>query len=195
MKSALKFGAVLLIAASCALAQKENARKVASMPPPPKAAIKNGGYPKAGQKPLLQKQPGAVRPNPAMQFERLLNMPPDQRDRVIEKLPPQQQERLRARLEQFDSLPPAQKAWRLELVNRYFALPPERQQAYQQQLQAFNKLEPRRRRMVGDELKALWALPESDRQARLSDEAYKSRFSPDELQILNTISAANLLKQ
>jgi hypothetical protein len=173
-------------------AQKENARKPAPPPPPPKALPKaGGGFPKTPQ----QKQAGAARlPNPAHQFERLLSMTPDQRDRVIEKLPPQQQERLRVRLDQFDRLPPAQKAWRLELANRYFALPPERQQAFTEQVQAYNKLAGPRKRVLNEELRALWALPPADRQAKLSDEAYKSRFSPEELQILSTISAANILK-
>ena len=152
--------------------------------------------PKGGSPKGLPKQGNPARlNNPAHQFERLLSMTPDQRERVIEKLPPQQQERLRGRLEQFDRLPPAQKALRMELANRYFALPAERQQAYTEQVQAFNKLEPRRRRELVEELKSLWALPESDRQARLSNEAYKARFSPAELQILETISAANILSK
>ncbi len=186
MKIALQFGAVMLLAAASAAAQKESFKK--PPPPPPPKGMK-GGAPKAPKQGNLQ------RPNnPAMQFERLLAMPPDQRERVVEKLPPQMQERLRTRLDNFDRLPPAQKAWRLELANRLFSLPPERQQAYQEQMQAFNKLEPRRRRMIADELRSLWAMPDADRQSRLANETYKSRFSADELQILNTISAANILK-
>jgi hypothetical protein len=38
-------------------------------------------------------------------------------------------------------------------------------------------------------------MPEADRQTHLSSDAYKTRFSPDELQILNAISAANILKK
>jgi hypothetical protein len=188
MKRALQSGAVLLLAAVAASAQKENLKKGPPMPPP--KVMKGGTFPKAPQK-----QGGVGRfNNPANQFERLLSMTPDQRERVIEKLPPQQQERLRARLDQFDHLPPAQKALRLGLANRYFALPPERQQAYQEQVQAFNKLPGPRRRIVAAELQSLWAMPDADRQARLGSEPYKSRFSPEELQMLNTISAANILK-
>jgi len=189
MRRALQVGAILILAAASAAAQKDNLRKAAPPPPPSR-----GGGPKAFPKAPL-KQGGAQRPNnPAYQFERLISMSPEQRDRVIEKLPPQQQERLRARLDQFDRLPPAQKAWRIDLMNRLFALPPERQQAYTEQVQAFNKLEPRHRRVIADEIRSLWAMPESDRQAKLANEAYRSRFSPEELQILNTISAANILK-
>jgi hypothetical protein len=48
--------------------------------------------------------------------------------------------------------------------------------------------------MIAGELRSLWAMPDSERQSRLANENYKSRFSADELQILNTISAANILK-
>jgi hypothetical protein len=132
--------------------------------------------------------------NPANQFERLIAMPPEKREQVIERLPPQQQERLRARLDQFDKLPPQQKALRLELANRYFALPPERQQAYAEQVHAFNQLVPRRKKAIVDELHTLWTLPDADRRTRLGSEDFKARYSPDELQILTEISAANILK-
>jgi hypothetical protein len=180
---------VLLAVAALAVGAQKESLKAPPMPPP-KAMNKAPGFPKTPQK------QGAARvPNPAHQFERLLSMTPDQRERVIEKLPPQQQERLRARLDQFDKLPPAQKAWRLELANRYFALPPERQQAFTENVQAFNKLPGPRKRVLSEELKSLWAMPEADRQTRLSNDTYKTRFSPDELQILNTISAANILNK
>jgi hypothetical protein len=190
MKRALQSGVVFLIAAALASgAQKENVKKAAPMPAA-RPAPKGGGFPKTPPK-----QGPAHIPNPAHQFERLLSMTPDQRERVIEKLPPQQQERLRARLDQFDKLPPAQKAWRLELANRYFALPPERQQAFTENVQAFNKLPGPRKRELSSELKALWAMPEADRQVKLSSDPYKARFSPEELQILSTISAANILSK
>jgi hypothetical protein len=191
MKPALQSGAVLIVAAVLAIgAQKESPKKGPAMSAQRPASGQATVFPKTPPK----QGPGRV-PNPAHQFERLLSMTPDQRERVIEKLPPQQQERLRARLDQFDKLPPAQKAWRLELANRYFALPPERQQAFTENVRAFNKLPGPRKRVLSEELKSLWAMPEADRQAKLSSEAYQSRFSPEEMQILNTISAANILNQ
>src|SRR5260370_39647996 len=101
MGKGLQIGGILILAVSLAAGgQKENVRKAPAGPPPPKAMPK--GFPKAPKK-----EGGGVRlNNPAHQFESLLSMSPDQRDRVIEKLPPQQQERLRARLDQFDKLPP-----------------------------------------------------------------------------------------
>ena len=190
MRLRLQTCGILLLSAAAAIAQKGNPKQKAPPPaqrmPPPK------GMPKG------EMQKGAGGPhlnNPANQFERLIAMPPDKREQVLERLPPAQQERIRARLDQFDKLPPQQKALRLEMLNRYYALPPERQQAYSQQVQAFNSLGPERRTAITQELRTLWRLPEGERQARLSSEDYKSRFSPSELQMLHEISSANVLRR
>ena len=45
--------------------------------------------------------------NPGNPVERLMAMPPEKREQVLEKLPPQQQANLRQRLERFDKLPAA----------------------------------------------------------------------------------------
>ena len=186
LQTGMALAAALLLAGSAASgAQKANPKKMAP-PPGAREGAAPKGTPKApGGGPRLN--------NPANQFERLLAMPPEKRDQVLEKLPPAQQERLRARLDQFDKLPPQQKALRLEMLNRYYALPPERQQAYSQQVQAFNNLPAERRPQIVRELRSLWRLPEAERQTRLNSEDYKTRFSPAELKMLNEISAANLL--
>jgi hypothetical protein len=187
MKAALQIGGILLLAAVAALGdQKGNPKQPkASAPPPAAKAAPKAEFPKGGG--------GQPRLNPVNQFERLIAMPPEKRELVLEKLPPAQQQRLRQRLDQFDHLPPQQKAWRLELANRYFALPPEKQAVFAQQVQAFNRLDRDRHRAVQQELRTLWQLPEAERQARLNSEESKARFSPAELQMLSDLSSANVL--
>ena len=80
--------------------------------------MKGGGVPKAPKQGNLQ------RPNnPAMQFERLLAMPPEQRERVIEKLPPQLQDliarsmALQARVRRLDATIHAAPAERATIGN------------------------------------------------------------------------------
>ncbi|HXK07012.1 MAG TPA: DUF3106 domain-containing protein [Verrucomicrobiae bacterium] len=200
MKGALHFGgtpalravlpALLLAAAAGFGAQKGNPKQPkAPSPPPLQHAAPAKAMPKAGNA-----NPGGPRlNNPMNQFERLIAMPPEKREQVLEKLPPTQQNRLRERLDQFDKLPPQQKALRLELANRYFALPPERQASYAQQVQAVNNLPPDRRQAVVRELRSLWRMPENERQERLASEDLKSRFSPGELQALHELSATDVL--
>lgn len=184
----------MLACAGTLFAQKGAGKPGKGALPPAKMMPKAGGAKAGGPKGEGVKINGGPHlNNPANQFERLLAMPPEKREQVIEKLPPGQQQRLRTRLAQFDQLPPQQKALRLEMLNRYFALPAERQEAYSRQVQAFNGLEPERRQAVIRELRQLWKLPAEKRQARLGSEDFKTRFSPAELQMLGEISAANVL--
>src|SRR5580700_2282391 len=83
-------------------------------PPKPPPAPKN---PPAA-KPAAQAPPnnaggaakGAAKMgNPDNPIDRLLRMSPEQRERAIEKLPPQQQANIRRRLQNFDNQPQAQK--------------------------------------------------------------------------------------
>jgi hypothetical protein len=198
MTRALQTGGLLLLATAIGLGAQKGSPKQPKEPPapaehiaPPPRGLPKGemkGFPK-GQ----QKGPGGRLGNPANQFERLIAMPPERREQVIEKLPPAQQERLRARLEKWDKLPAPQKALRLELLNRYASLPAEKQPAYLRQIEAVNNLPPGRQGMVIRELRLLWRMPEDQRQARLSSDDYKGRFSPAELEMLGTISASNPL--
>src|SRR5437762_420780 len=120
MRWAVHTGAVLLVAmTSVAFAQPKAMLRPAAKGLPkglPKGMPKNGLPGGPGQK------PGSPNPN----VERLLAMPPDQRDRVLEKLPPKLQENLRRRFEQFDKLPPEERARRIEMWKRFESLPPEK---------------------------------------------------------------------
>lgn len=90
MKRVLQVGMVLLVAGVGASGQ----------------ALRPGGAPKKAQG-EMKKGPPAGRLNaPNGAIERLLAMSPEQRERVLEKLPPKQQENLRRRFEQFDQRPP-----------------------------------------------------------------------------------------
>src|ERR1035438_2847007 len=95
---------LLLMAASgmCAQTGSKPAKPPKPPPPPrnaaPKApAARNPQAPKAGGAPKLA--------NPGNPVERLMAMPPEKREQVLEKLPPQQQANLRQRLDRFDKLP------------------------------------------------------------------------------------------
>ena len=190
MRRAFQLGTLLLAAVATVGAQQGGKEPKG---PPPAKAMPKGGMPKSFPKGLPKAGGGPRLNNPANQFERLIAMPPEERDRVLEKLPPQQQERLRERLDRWDKLPPQQKALQLEMLKRYASLPPEKQPIYLQQIQAFNQLPRDRRQQVVQELRVLWRLPEDQRQARLNSEDYKTRFSPAELQMLNEISITNPL--
>jgi hypothetical protein len=126
--------------------------------------------------------------NPGNPVERLMAMPPEKREQVLEKLPPQQQANLRQRLDRFDKLPAAERARLNQMWNTFNSLPPEKQAIVTRQMQAFNNLPDDRREVLKPVLQRLRLMPEARRNALLNSDAFKNRFSADEVQMLTDIS-------
>ena len=126
--------------------------------------------------------------NPGTVVRQLMRMTPEQRERALEKLPPQRQAQIRERLREFDNLPKAEQQRRLQLGEIFANLPSEKQDLVRHQIQAFNQLPDERRRVVGGAFQRLRRLPESERQARLASPQFRTRFSPAEQQILADLS-------
>jgi|GEM_PF-1643566 hypothetical protein len=196
MKGLLQVGAtLLLLAAGCLGAQKNNPKAAKAEPPPrtapaprnpaPAPAAKANGMrnpeePKGGGAPRL----GA----PGNPVERLMAMPPEQRERVLEKLPASQQANLRQRLDRFDKLPPEERERLNQMFSTFHNLPPEKQAIVARQMQAFNNLPDDRRRVLAPVLQRLRRMPEDERNALLSSEMFKSKYSAADLQMLSDIS-------
>jgi len=126
--------------------------------------------------------------NPGNPVLRMMAMPPERREQMLERLPPQQQARLRQALENFDRLPPAERSRQLGILNMYANLPSEKQAALTRQIQLFNHLPDDRIAMVRPELLRLHRMPESERSDRMASEEFKSQFTPAEQQMLAEIS-------
>jgi Protein of unknown function (DUF3106) len=173
MTRAFQIGGVLLLAAASGLCE-------------PKGGKANN--------PRFNPQPrnaGAPRlPNPlANPVQRMMAMSPEQRERILEKLPPKQQANIRQRLENFDRLPAVEKARRLQLFQRFSSLPVEKQQILERQLPAYNALPAEKKEILGfREIQQLARMSDSERQARLNSEDLKSRFSPAELKMISDIA-------
>jgi len=179
-----------LAMASALVGQKGPGPKPAQAPPPrtasarpnapPKSALKQGnGMPKAGGGRIL---------NPGNPVLRMMAMPPERREQMLERLPPQQQARLRQALENFDRLTPAERSRQLGILNMYANLPSEKQEALTRQIQLFNHLPDDRIAMVRPELLKLHRMPESERSDRIASEEFKNRFTPAEQRMLAEIS-------
>jgi hypothetical protein len=170
MKGLLQAGATLLLIAAAVLgAQKDES---SPRPAPRNGPAKNPEAPKGGGAPRL----GA----PGNPVERLMAMSPEQRERVLEKLPASQQANLRQRLERFDKLPPAERARLNQMWSTFNNLPPEKQ--------AIPALPDERRQALAPVLQRLRRMPEDERHALLGSEEFKSKFSVSEWQMLSDIS-------
>ena len=190
MSRASQVGAILwLVMASSLLGQKGPKPKPAPAPPPraaaahpnaaPKGAMQGNGIPKAGAGRIL---------NPGNPVLGMMAMPPERRERMLEKLPPQQRVRLRQALENFDKLPPAERSRQLGILNMYANLPPQKQATLHEQIVFFNHLPDDRIAVLRPELVKLHRMPESERSDRLASEEFQSKFTPAERQALAEIS-------
>jgi Protein of unknown function (DUF3106) len=188
MSRAPKIGAVLWLAMASSLLGQKGAKpkpvpapRAAAAHPnaPPKGALQRNGIPKAGGGRIL---------NPGNPVLRMMAMPPERREQMLERLPPQQQVRLRQALESFDKLPPAERSRQFGILNMYANLPPDRQVALARQIQLFNHLPDDRIAALRPELLKLHRMPEGERSERMASEEFKSKFTPSEQQMLAEIS-------
>lgn len=183
MNRAIQFVGVVWLGAALALCADQKPPK---NPPPPKVPaaklpapppIKKGGAPK-GQTTL---------PNPDNPIDRLLRMTPEQRERAIEKFPPQQQANFRKRFENFDKQPEAVKQRQLEHLDQFWSLPPDKQKLVHDQMDAFKALPEDRREEVIKAYKRLSLETPEGRDTILARPQFRSRFTPAELQILTVL--------
>ena len=174
MSRAPQFGAVFLLALASSLWGQKGPR-----PKPAQAPRAASGIPKAGGGRIL---------NPGNPVLRMMAMPPERREQMLERLPPQQQVRLRQALDNFDKLPPAERSRQLGILNMYANLPPEKQASLTRQIQLFNHLPDDRIAVVRPELVKLHRMSESERSDRIASEEFRSKFTPAEQQMLAEVS-------
>jgi len=122
-------------------------------------------------------------------------MSPEQRQRLLENLPPERRMRIEERLRKYESLTPEQRQRLREQFERFRQLPPERQQAVRQLFQRFSQLPEDRRRAVRRGVWELQMLGPARRAIRIERPWFKNRYSPDELQMIRELlEVARLLE-
>jgi hypothetical protein len=179
MAKLFQIGGMMLIGAAVLLADQSGSKaKGEAWAPIPKG----GGVPKAQPRvPPLR--------NPGSPAARLYRATPEERERALEKLPLNMQERIRKELQWFDNLPKDQQEIALKRSEKLAALPPDQQLSIRKQLQALNRLEPERRRAVRNALIRLQSVSEDQRKELLARPQFRGRFSDDEWRIVMDLSA------
>ncbi len=131
--------------------------------------------------------------NPESAAALLMRATPEQRQRALERFPPERQAQLRKQLEWFDSLPKAQQELQLQRLERFASLPPDKQLTVRLRMQALNRMPAPRIRAIRLALALLQSLPPAQRAVRMNRPAFRQRFSPEELQIIVDLADAWLL--
>jgi Protein of unknown function (DUF3106) len=124
----------------------------------------------------------------ATPLERWSRMTPEERQRALAKLPPERRRELQQKLQQYRSLPPAERQQLREKYQAFSQLPPEQQNHARDLFRQFNSLPEDRRPIVRQEYEQLRSMPESERAARVNSEAFRSRFTPGEQQMLQDLA-------
>src|SRR5215469_2253939 len=191
MKRGIQVAGVVWLFGALAIASDQNKPKnppppkptpAAKVPPPP---AKWGGGPNAGGG--TPKGAGKLRVygNP---IELLRAMTPEQRERALEKFPPDRQAQIRKGLENFDKQNEAQKQRQLRELDEFYKLPQDKQQLVRQQSKAFNDLSDDRKIAVRAAYANLSKMTPEERADRLARPQFQQRFSPEEMQILSVLS-------
>ena len=126
----------------------------------------------------------------AQMLERLDHMPPEQRERMLEKLPADRRQRVEQQLEQYHNMTPEQRARLQQRYERFSELPPERQEAMRTGFHKFQALPADRQDAVREEIRYLRTMSESDRKARMNGDEFRSKYDKGEQQIIGDMTAA-----
>jgi len=116
-------------------------------------------------------------------------MSPEQRERELAKLPPARAKQIRQRIWAYNHMRPEQRQALSERYQAFSQLPPEKQQVVRERLREFRQLPQARQSLVHREVVQLRSLPKPQRRERLNSEEFRSRFSPQERQVIRDLMA------
>jgi hypothetical protein len=146
----------------------------------------------AGFTPAAAEKARAPRPAPQpgqQVLQRLSQMNPRQREQFLANLPPQRRQQILRKLDEVQKLPPGSIRKVQPWLERLRTLPLEKQQEVRLSLRELNALPLERKIQVRREMAALSSLPPEKRQARLDTDDLRSRYSPQEQEIMGHLSA------
>ena len=135
-----------------------------------------------------QDRPGAP-PILENSIDRWNRMSPDERERELAKLPPARARLIRQRIRRYNQMSPAEQQALRERYQAFSQLPPQRKQVIRQRLREYRQLPQERHPPVHAEVVQLRQMPEAQRQARLNSDEFRSKFSPQEQQIIRDLTS------
>ena len=149
-----------------------------TLAPPGLAQSRRGGTnraPRAGI-PVRPSAPRSAR-GPQTPIDEFETMSPEQRQNALNRLPPEQREKLQERLQKFNELPAEQQQALKNLYNRLHQLPPDRQEAVRNAVSRFSEQSSQRQQAMREELQNMVNLSEQERQQRLASSEFRNKFN------------------
>ena len=164
----------------------------------PRMRMKDGGPrmgPGAGRSPGpggrlgIGLKKGPPPPSPAM-LDRWRGMSADERQQMVDRLPPERRDIFRRRMELWENMKPAERKGVSDRFDRFRDLPPEQQTSARRAFRQFNQLPPERRRDLRLEMNSLRKLTEEERAARFNSEEFRNKFDANERGLVQDLAAA-----
>jgi hypothetical protein len=144
-----------------------------------------------GRRGAISRPPSSARPSkgstqtPIEEFE---TMPPAEQQKALNRLPPEQRQKLRERLQKFNQLPPEQQQALKNLYNRLHQLPPERQTAVRKSINKLSQQPPERQQAIRQDLRSMASMSPEERQAHMSTPEFRGRFNKKEQEIVRDMA-------
>ncbi len=115
---------------------------------------------------------------------------PSQRQKMMDRLPPDRAKKLQDQLDRYEQMPPDQREKLREQYDWFLQLPPEKQDAMRKVYRQYSDLPADRREAVRDEFRDLRDLSAPERKSRLKGGELKSRFNKDERKLIEDMAGS-----
>ncbi len=134
--------------------------------------------------------PGPGGPPPPEMMDRWREMSADERQQMVDRLPPDRRDTFRRRMEMWENMRPEERKGMRDRIDRFRDLPPEQQKSARQAFRQFNRLPAERRGELRKEMLSLRGMTDEERTARMNSEEFKSRFDARERGMMQDLTAA-----
>ena len=125
---------------------------------------------------------------PRTPVDKFNRMTPDERQRALEKLPPERRKKIEDQLNWYNSLTPQQRRQLRSRLQAFNQLPPEKQNQTRRLFRQFGELPQERQEPVLKEFENLRVLPEAERRARINSDEFRNKYNSHEQRILGDLS-------
>ena len=142
-----------------------------------------------GPGPRMGMKKGPPPPSPAM-LDRWRGMNADERQQMVDRLPPERRDMFRRRMEMWENMKPAERKGVSDRFDRFRDLPPEQQTTARRAFRQFSQLPPERRHELRLEMNALRKLTEEERAARFNSEEFRALFDARERSLVQDLAAS-----
>lgn len=150
-------------------------------PPPPRGGPRGPGGPPPWVRPGGPGGPGF--PN-FEAIERLNSLPPAQRERFLNRLPPERRRMMEERMERFRSMAPEEKQKLRERMAQFEQMDPEEQERARRAFRRFSLMPEDRREALQGEMDTLRRLGPEERRRYVRTPQFRDKFLPPERRLV-----------